>query len=465
MLSAAGILRPADRSVGPARPRFQTDWLLAFALFQILTQLALLFPMLSPLRVPLRTGAFAASLAMLAIIPLRGRFHPAIVPAGIAVIIAAVSLFHPTTNSWGAGLAQLTLYFAIFAPLLWVPGLNINTRQLQRLLLVLWSFGLLSAIVGVAQVYFPGKFQPALSTTIQAYGDWYVEDLKITLPSGERIFRPMGLTDAPGGAAGGAFYAMLLGLALFCTSRKPLIRALAIGALPVSLFCLYVCQVRVTLVVTIFCALLFVALMALRGEIRRVVVLVVVLVSVVLGSFAWATAVGGAVVTSRISSLFDEKPGEIYYSNRGHFLEETVTVLLPQYPLGAGLGRWGMMNFYFGDNSNPETTMIWAEIQWTGWLLDGGLPFVLCYASALGLTLWVALRCALDRRVGELSVWGALLAAYNVSLLAATFNNPVFIGQQGLEFWVINAALYCAYTRELQLFKQRAAPALSGGAS
>jgi len=435
----------------PALPRtsFKPDWLLIFAIFEILTQLALLVPGIGPARVFFRTASFAASLIMLALVQPRGRFHPAFIPAAGAMIVIGISIFHPTTNSWLSGVAQAVLYLAIFAPLVWVPGLGVTTKNLRRLLLVLWAFGLLSAVFGVLQVYFPGKFQPNLSAAIQSYGDWYVEDLKITLPSGERILRPMGLTDSPGGAASGASYAMLLGLGLFCTSRRWGMRALALLMLPTSLFCLYVCQVRVTLVVSLLSALLFVFLMGLRGELRRMLLLVAILVAVLFGSFAWATAVGGSAVTNRISSLFDEKPGNVYYSNRGHFLEDTVNVLLPKYPLGAGLGRWGMMNYYFGNNDNPDTKDIWAEIQWTGWLLDGGVPLVVFYSAALALTMWIAVRCAIDPRVGELSIWSALLASYNISLLAATFNNPIFIGQSGLEFWIINAALYCAYVNEL----------------
>jgi hypothetical protein len=104
--------------------------------------------------------------------------------------------------------------------------------------------------------------------------------------------------------------------------------------------------------------------------------------ALVVATFTWAVAIGGESTLERLSSLVSDRADAVYQQNRGHFLEDTINVLLPQYPLGAGLGRWGMMNSYFGDKSNPLTQQIWVEIQWTGWLLDGGVPLI------------IALRCS-----------------------------------------------------------------------
>ena len=41
-----------------------------------------------------------------------------------------------------------------------------------------------------------------------------------------------------------------------------------------------------------------------------------------------------------------------------------------------------MMLHYFGDRYNAESPQIWAEIQWTGWLLDGGIPLMIAAAAA-----------------------------------------------------------------------------------
>jgi hypothetical protein len=431
----------------PRRP--PVDWVTAFILVQLLCALALLVPALGSMRVVWRTAAFGASLGMLYFIPRRGPFHPSAGVLLAAQAIVVLSLFHPTTNTMLAGLAQTMLYAAIMAPVLWVGGCNVTLLTLKRVMMIMWGFGFLSAAAGVIQTYFPGTMQFPVSTAIQAQGEWYVEDLKIVLASGQRVFRPMGLTDLPGGAADGAASCILFSLVWLVIERRTLIKALAVAGVMVGMFCLYLCQVRVALVSTLICAITFAMLLLMRGETRRFVQIGSILAGGVFLGFAWAVAVGGDVVTSRIESLFADKPAEVYYSNRGRFLEETVTELLPKYPLGAGLARWGMMNFYFGDNSNPETASIWAEIQWTGWLLDGGVPLVLAYTAALVVAILTAARCALDRRVGTLSTIAAIVVAYDIGIVATTFNSCPFIGSGGVEFWVLNAAVYAVYRSTL----------------
>ena len=38
-----------------------------------------------------------------------------------------------------------------------------------------------------------------------------------------------------------------------------------------------------------------------------------------------------------------ENPGDLYYRNRGHYLASTFDHFLWKYPLGAGMGRLGMI--------------------------------------------------------------------------------------------------------------------------
>ena len=53
---------------------------------------------------------------------------------------------------------------------------------------------------------------------------------------------------------------------------------------------------------------------------------------------------------------------------------------------------------------------------------------------------------------GDLQIWGALFIGYNVGAMAVTFNYPLFIAQGGMEFWLLNGALFAAaytgYRRE-----------------
>jgi hypothetical protein len=255
----------------------------------------------------------------------------------------------------------------------------------------------------------------------------------------------MGLSDFPGGAAMAGFYVVLLGLGLWSGERNTWLKLAYLASLPAALFCIYMAQMRSVLVMTGVCAVAFIGLMALRGEVRRVTGLIVTLVSVVAISFAWAVWVGGETVTSRLSTLIEDKPADVYYSNRGHFLEDLVYELLPKYPVGAGLGRWGMMYYYFGDKTDPQRGEIWAEIQWTGWLLDGGLPMIVLYCGALGAAFYVSGRIALDRANGMLGLFGAMVFAYDVGTLAMTFNYPIFVSQAGLEFWILNACLFAVW--------------------
>jgi hypothetical protein len=428
------------------RPERGAEWIIGYLVFVFICQLLLLIPALSPVRVVLRTAAFGASLALVALLPAKpNRLHPAIWAAGAVLGIVGIALIHPLTNTFLSGLAELMMYAAILAPLLWVAGVKVDAQGFGRMLFVLWGFHTISALVGVLQVYFPGRFEPSLSSVILSQGDWYVEDLKITLANGMRTFRPMGLSDTPGGAAGSGFYAVLLGAALLVWEKKWWMKPAFIASMLGGMFCLYLSQVRVMLVMTGICLLVFMGLMALRGQIGKVLGLGVAVVALVLVSFSWAVAVGGDAATKRLSQLIASDPGKVYYSNRGHFLEDTVTILVPEFPLGAGLGRWGMMNYYFGDNSDPNKAMIWAEIMWTGWVLDGGIPLVLAYVLAIGVGFWWAGKVALDRSHPELGIWGALVFAYNAGALAVTFNSPLFLSQGGLEFWLLNAALFGAW--------------------
>jgi hypothetical protein len=420
-------------------------WIQAYLVFVFVCQVLLLAPQLGPARVLLRTAAFGASVALALLLRPRGRVHPAWWTALVILGIMGVELFHPTTNTFLAGLAETSLYASILAPLLWVAGVDVDEKGFRGMIRLLWGFHAAGALVGVMQVYFPGRFEPHLSSVIIAQGDWYVRDLHITLANGAWVFRPMGLTDVPGGAANAGFYAVLLGGCLLVAERNWMMRAACAASMLMGLFCLYLSQVRVLLVMTGICLIVFMGLMFLRGEGRKVIGLAMALVLAVALSLTWAISIGGAAATKRLESLIADDPGAVYYSNRGHFLQDTVTRLLPQYPLGAGLGRWGMMYYYFGNKNDPHSEMIWAEIMWTGWLLDGGIPLVAAYIAAMGIAFYWAGRIALDRTRPDLTMWGALVFAYNTGALAVTFNNPLFVSQAGLEFWLLNAALWGAW--------------------
>jgi putative acyl-CoA dehydrogenase len=70
-----------------------------------------------------------------------------------------------------------------------------------------------------------------------------------------------------------------------------------------------------------------------------------------------------------------------------------------------------MMHTYFGEG----TGALWVEIQWTGWLFDGGVPLILLYTAAILVASWGCLKVALGRVGGadpSLSLWGAVDAGH-----------------------------------------------------
>lgn len=420
-------------------------WLHSFMLFQVACQFLLAMVDLGPARALVRIGAFGISIIFVILLPGRAFKHPSVPAATVILSLLFVSILHPDTTGLVVGAAQSVMYLAILSPLFWVPRLRFEVADLKRVLVILWVFHTLSSVVGILQVYFPGSFQANLSPIYAGMDEGYVNGLQITLASGARVFRPMGLTDIPGGAATAGFYAVLFGLAFLLAFRRTWLKALCVGSMLAGMMCLYLCQVRAMLLMTCICVIAFLAMLGWQRRIAQLAPILSVVVGVILAGFLLSAAVGGDAVTERLASLVEGSPAEVYYNNRGRFVEETMTELLPQYPLGAGLGRWGMMAMYFGDNSSAGSGL-YAEIQWTGWLFDGGVLMMLVYPAAILIAFLTAWRIAKhpDSHDHHLWLWAVLLIAYNIGTFAVTFSYPIFMSQGGLEFWFLNAALFAA---------------------
>src|SRR5262249_13077889 len=163
--------------------------------------------------------------------------------------------------------------------------------------------------------------------------------------------------------------------------------------------------------------------------------LLVLLGGIITVAVGWALAQGGPTVASRLATLTSEPPTEFYYANRGFFLQSTIVDFLPNNPLGAGLGRLGMMNQYFADEAGAPA--LHAEVQWTGWAIDGGVPLVLLYLCLL-VAAEVALLNAVRKASGQAMILLGVLAALSAAVCALTFNAPVLTSQLGLEFWMFN---------------------------
>ena len=85
----------------------------------------------------------------------------------------------------------------------------------------------------------------------------------------------------------------------------------------------------------------------------------------------WVVTFVGPAALDRFRTLLETPPTELYYRNRGHLLQGLLEVGIWEYPLGAGLGRWGMINVYFGDPAASPLALgrdAWGE---EGTNLDG----------------------------------------------------------------------------------------------
>jgi hypothetical protein len=438
------------------RPRRASRLLEYFVLLEIISQLALLSSTLAPFRLFFRIAAFGVSLALLFVLPGHGKHHPAAKAAFLVMVILGLSMLNPGVNSSTAAAAQFAIYLAVLAPLFWVSRIRIDPAEMRRVIFLQWAFQFASSIVGVLQVYFPARFQFNISSVVQSAGAGYMAMQQFLNTHGETVYRPMGLTDTPGGASAAGFYTVLFAAAFFLLERRRWMRIVCAAAMLVGMAAIYLAQVRVMLVMEAVCMLAFLTMISWQAarvsnsprgagvRSRRLAYLTGVMALAAVGGFTWAVGVGGTAITDRINSLTEENPGEVYQKNRGLFLIYTLNEVLPEYPLGAGPGRWGMMSYYFGDPGNTRNPGLWAEIQWTGWLYDGGVALVLAYSLAIALAFRTAYTISLNNRSVELATLAALVFAYDVGVLAATFDSCFFIGGGGLDFWMLNAMLFNA---------------------
>lgn len=440
-----------------------------FVAFLLLCQVALLFRESAPVRLPIRVAAFGGSMALLLLVRGRARKrHPAHTLAVLTLGVIFLAVFNPGTTNLVAGAAQAVLYTAVMAPLFWVPRMRLDTRVLRQTALILWGFHTCSAALGVLQVYFPGSLQPPVSAIVASKGKGYLESLMIITASGQKVFRPMGLTDVPGGASISGLYAVLFGTGFFLTRRNVWMMAATALSMVIGMTALYLSQVRAVLVMTGIAVTVVAAILVWRRDVPRLGTLGAVAAAMFMGGYVLAMSLAGPSVATRVASLSADRPAAVYYHERGHFFADAVTNLLPEDPFGRGLGHWGMMATYFGGDTDPSRA-VWVEIQWAGWIVDGGAPLAVLYCSTLVAAIWMAWKVARSRAPEgspDLPFWGAVVLAHGIGALALTFSYPIFLSQPGMEFWLLNATLFAAarHARARARLLAEAREAAAGGA-
>ena len=430
-----------------APPWRVSEWGLAewFVVAQTALPALLLLPGTQPLRFVVRMSSFLLPLAILAYLMLvrnlRLPRHPS--QSWLIATVAYLSLMiaHPLTNSLLGGVAQIGLYVCVMSPLLWAPSLVRSPEHLRRLLVLLLVTNGVNAVVGVLQVYDPATWMPAELSRIVTGSRFGVGAVSYIGAEGQRIIRPPGLFDTPGAVAGPGMFAGLLG-AVFAASRISIPYRLMAAVFAVAgIMAIYLSQVRTSLVLLVGMLALYLVALLVQRRVRSAAAFSTMLAVTVVGGLVPAVYLGGAAVLSRVTTLLQADPFELYFNSRGgqvaYALGDVVNA-----PFGSGLGRWGMTALYFFDPSNLDSPSIWAEVQISGWLIDGGIIVLCTYGVALflnGLHEWRVARFASDDWV---RASGAVVFAANMgtALLCLTFNP--FLTAIGMQYWFLSGALF-----------------------
>jgi hypothetical protein len=448
LYGAEFVARPSARR--KREPWGAAEW---FMLSQTAIPALLFLPGAQPARLLIRVAAFATSLLLL--LPWRGsrnalKRHPSRIWLAPTMLYLTLMIFHPTTNSLLAGVAQVALYVSVFAPAYWMPKFVRSASQLDRLITILWVCSTVNAAVGVMQVYDPDRWMPREFSAMAVSSMYQLDAARYDGPNGRRITRPPGLFDTPGAVAGPAMFAALIGLVMFARRGAMWRKLLGLVSSGIGLTAIYLAQVRTSFLIVLGMLLVY-ALISAAFDQRRVRTLsLLVGTGVVLaGSLAASLLLGGQATIDRLNTLVAGDPVSVYYNaGRGSQLDYAVQTLAPKYPFGAGLGRWGMMRAYFGNASNPNSPQIWAELQLPAWILDGGLVLVALYVLALIATLSQQFRVARRSTDPLLGESARTILALSAGTLALIFGFTPFTTQIGIQFWVLAGALHGAVDRQ-----------------
>lgn len=422
-------------------------WLEWFVLVQVLWGALLFVPGSQAYRIYIRAFPYIASLAALVAC---GRVTGADsrvpgarwVMAALATLV--IALAHPMT--WlTAGAAQVVFQLSIAAPAFWAARVWITRARFERLLLLVFGANLISAGLGLLQVYYPDTFMPPeFSQLALRMNADVVGALTYIGAEGRAIVRPPGLSDLPGGAAIAGTITALLGFGLGMHEHDSRLRRyFYLSAAVVGITVVYLTQVRSMLVMICLCMLALSAVRMRQGRIVESGWIAGSAAALVIAAFVWAVAVGGESVAERFGAILDTGLARSYQENRGIFLSYTVEELLWEYPFGAGVGRWGMMSAYFGEPENWKIPALWAEIQPTGWLYDGGLILWLFYGGAIVASALYTFRVASDDDSDSTDL-ATMVFSLQMLVVGLCFTGPVFNTQMGIMYWLLTAGVYGA---------------------
>jgi len=412
---------------------------------------ALLFiPGSQAYRLPIRTGAYAASLAAFAIWWFyrggrqRGR-RPGSGLIGLTLLWVGLMILHPQTNPMLVGVAQFSLYFSILCPVFWAPAFVVSRHKLVRTLVVLLVCNGINSAVGVMQVYNPDTWMPRQlsSVYLDTGGDTLLAASTFVGVNGRRMLRPPGLFDSPGAVAGAGMVATILGL-VFCLEPIGLARrGVSMAFAMAGMLALYLSHVRAAFVMTLGMMAAYLVMLAWQEQKKRAAGFGALGFGMVVVGLSLATTLGGEGISERFMTLLEADPRDLYYQSRGIQVKSAMTELVDEYPFGAGLGRWGMLSYYFGD-SGPNSRGLFAEVQPNAWMLDGGVPLVALYGLALIATLLGDLRLIRTLADPEDRLVTTIVVAANVGTIGLVFTFVPFGTVVGMQFWLLEGMLHGA---------------------
>lgn len=357
----------------------------------------------------------------------------------VILLLIAGWLFHPNSH-FSAGLAQVFFQAMIIAPAFWAVLVVKNRDHLVRLLVLTFMTNFLSAGLGVLQVYYPDTFNPSEFTTKDPE---ILKRLVYTGPSGKQILRPCGLSDTPGYAAYSGLFCGFLGLAIAFAPKIPVwSRVFFLFGAGLGPLVLLLTQVRSLFIVLILALGIFAFLIFMQRRIWQFQLISGIGAAFVIGAVVWAVNIGGESMTQRFAFLWGQQDYKDLAHERGQFWTYTLQELLPMYPLGAGVGRWGAMQLSFNnDPTNQNSSPLYVEIQLTGWLFDGGYLMWILYPLAILFALIHIFNASLKQWSKEISFWYAVVFALNLSAAIQAYSGPTFNTQFGIIFWFFSGAV------------------------
>ncbi len=364
---------------------------------------------------------------------------------GSLMVLLLGLLFHPNSHFQG-GLGQIFFQIMIVAPAFWAVLVVQNRQHLIRLLTLTFATNLVSAVLGILQVYYPEVFSPPALTTV----DPEIRDrLTYTGPGGRQILRPCGLSDTPGYASYSGLFCGFLGLAMAFGPRLSFFSRIffIIGA-GIGPVVLLLTQVRSLFIVLVLITILFAITICAQRRFLQFQLISGIGVFLFATAVIWAVNTGGESISNRFSFLWGEQDYKDLANQRGRFYSWTFDEHLREYPLGAGVGRWGVMAESFNnDYTNIKSSKLHAEIQLTGWLYDGGYLMWIIYPMAILFALIPILRMSFTSVKDERTFWYAIVLALNLSVIIQAYSQPTFNTQFGIIFWFFSGAVIGLHSR------------------